>query len=67
MISAKRTIAMGFVVASLLLLAAAAVSAADGPAVMITDYKVEPEVLMPGDTGTITVTGKAQYIVHHFI
>ncbi|MGB7532481.1 MAG: hypothetical protein WA977_05820 [Halobacteriota archaeon] len=56
MISAKKTIAMGFAVASLLLLAAAAVSAADGPAVMITDYKVEPEVLMPGDTGTITVT-----------
>jgi len=56
MISAKRTIAMGFAVASLLLLAAAAVSAADGPAVMITEYKVEPEVLMPGDTGTITVT-----------
>jgi len=56
MISAKRTIAMGFVVASLLLLAAAAVSAADGPAVMITDYKVEPEVLMPGDIGTIIVT-----------
>jgi hypothetical protein len=58
MISAKRTIAMGFAVASLLLLAAAAVSAADGPAVMITDYKVEPEVLMPGDTGTIIVTIK---------
>jgi len=56
MISAKKTIVMGFAVASLLLLATAAVSAADGPAVMITDYKVEPEVLMPGDTGTITVT-----------
>ncbi|MBA7540363.1 hypothetical protein ES705_32660 [subsurface metagenome] len=60
MISAKKTIVMGFAVASLLLLAtaavSAAVSAADGPAVMITDYKVEPEVLMPGDTGTITVT-----------
>ncbi len=56
MISGERTIAMGFMVASLLLLATAAVSAADGPAVMITDYKVEPEALMPGDTGTITVT-----------
>ena len=56
MISAKKTIAMVFAVASLLLLATAAVSAADGPAVMITDYKVEPEVLMPGDTGTIIVT-----------
>jgi len=58
MISAKKTIAMVFAVASLLLLATAAVSAADGPAVMITDYKVEPEVLMPGDTGTIIVTIK---------
>jgi len=56
MISAKKTIAMVFAVASLLMLATTAVSAADGPAVMITDYKVEPEVLMPGDTGTITVT-----------
>ncbi len=54
MISAKRTIAMGFMV--LVLLATGAVSAADGPAVMITDYKVEPAVLMPGDSGTITVT-----------
>lgn len=58
MISAKKTIAMVFAVASLLLLATAAVSAADGPAVMITDYKVEPEVLMPGDIGTIIVTIK---------
>ena len=33
-------------------------SAAEGPAVMIVDYGVEPEVLMPGDTGTITVTIK---------
>jgi hypothetical protein len=56
MISAKKTIVMVFAVASLLLLATAAISAADGPAVMVTDYKVEPEVLMPGDTGTITVT-----------
>jgi hypothetical protein len=56
MISVKKNIVKVFAVASLLLLATAAVSAADGPAVMITDYKVEPEVLMPGDTGTITVT-----------
>jgi hypothetical protein len=56
MISAKKKIIMVFAVASLLLLATAAVSATDGPAVMVTDYKVEPEVLMPGDTGTITVT-----------
>ena len=26
------------------------------PTVMVTDYNVYPEVLMPGDTGTITVT-----------
>ena len=43
-----------FAVTALVLLAAAA--AADGPAVMISDYNVEPEVLMPGDSGTITVT-----------
>lgn len=46
MISATKTIAMGFAVASLLLLATAAVSAAEGPAVMITDYNLEPEVLI---------------------
>ncbi len=49
-------IAVLFTVVSLLLLATASVSAAEGPAVMIVDYGVEPEVLMPGDTGTITVT-----------
>lgn len=41
-------------VAMALLLAATA-SAAEGPAVMITDYSVEPAVMMPGDTGTITL------------
>ena len=41
---------------AILLLVAASASAAEGAAVMITDYTVEPEVLMPGDTGTITVT-----------
>ena len=51
-------IAALFTVVSLLLLATASVSAAEGPAVMIVDYEVEPEVLMPGDTGTITVTIK---------
>lgn len=56
MISAKKVITTSFAVVALVLLTMAAVSAADGPAVMITDYKVEPEVLMPGDTGTITVT-----------
>jgi hypothetical protein len=47
-----------FAVVFLLLLTAATASAAEGPAVMITDYTVEPEVLMPGDTGTITLTMK---------
>ena len=40
----------------LLLLVMASASAAEGPAVMITNYTVEPGVLMPGDTGTITIT-----------
>jgi len=39
-----------------LFLVVALASAAEGPAVMITSYTVEPAVLMPGDTGTITVT-----------
>ena len=43
---------------SLLLLVTATASAAEGPAVMITNYEVEPEVLIPGDTGTITLTIK---------
>lgn len=42
----------------LLLLVIASASAAEGPAVMITNYTVEPGVLMPGDTGSITVTIK---------
>ena len=42
----------------LLLLVTASASAAEGPAVMITNYTVEPGVLMPGDTGSITVTIK---------
>jgi hypothetical protein len=41
---------------ALFFLVAASASAAEGPAVMITSYAVEPAVLMPGDTGTITVT-----------
>ena len=32
--------------------------AADNPTVVITDYKVYPDVLMPGDVGTITITIK---------
>ena len=57
MISANKNITTGFTVAALVLLATVAVvSAAEGPAVMVTDYKVEPAVLMPGDTGIITVT-----------
>ena len=52
--------ALCFSAAALLLLLAATASAAEGPAVMITDYSVAPEVLMPGDTGTITYTFKAR-------
>jgi hypothetical protein len=40
----------------LLLILAVSAAAAEGPAVMITSYTVEPQALMPGDTGTITVT-----------
>ncbi len=58
MIRAKKAIAMTFAVAALILLATAIVSAVDGPAVMVTSYTVEPEALMPGDTGTITLTLK---------
>ena len=58
MIRAKKVIAMTFAVAALILLATAIVSAIDGPAVMVTSYTVEPEALMPGDTGTITLTIK---------
>ncbi len=57
MISAKRTIAI-FIAASLVLLATAVVLSAEGPAVMITTVKVEPEALMPGDSGTITLSIK---------
>ena len=56
MISTDKSITLVFAVAALLLLATAAVSDTGGPAVMVTDYQVEPEVLMPGDTGTIEVT-----------
>ena len=58
MMSKKDIFAMSLAVVSLLLLATASVSSAEGPAVMIVDYEVEPEVLMPGDTGSITVTIK---------
>jgi hypothetical protein len=58
MIRAKKVIAMSFAMAALILLATAIVSAIDGPAVMVTSYTVEPEALMPGDTGTITLTIK---------
>ena len=58
MIRAKKVIAMTFAVAALILLATAIVSAIEGPAVMVTRYTVEPEALMPGDTGTITLTIK---------
>ena len=62
MIRAKKVIAMSFAVASLILLATATVSAVEGPAVMVTEYNVEPESLMPGDTGTITLTIKNPFI-----
>ena len=58
MIRAKEVIAITFAVVSLLLLATATVAAVEGPAVMVTRYTVEPEALMPGDTGTITLTIK---------
>ena len=58
MMSKKDIFAMSLAVVSLLLLATASVSSAEGPAVMIVDYEVEPDALMPGDTGSITVTIK---------
>ncbi|MBN1762248.1 MAG: hypothetical protein JW878_04115 [Methanomicrobia archaeon] len=45
-------------VVALLLLAVASTYAVEGPAVMVTGYTMEPAVLMPGDTGTITLTIK---------
>ncbi|MCD6456511.1 MAG: hypothetical protein J7K81_06975 [Methanophagales archaeon] len=56
MMSKKDILAMSFAVVSLLLLVTASALATGEPAVMISDYSVEPKVLMPGDTGTITVT-----------
>jgi hypothetical protein len=41
---------------------AADASVAERPAVMVTDYFVEPAVLMPGDTGTVTLTLKNPFI-----
>lgn len=46
------------IAAALGLILAAAASAAEGPTVMVTGYTVKPDVLMPGDTGTITLTIK---------
>ncbi len=51
-------LALFFCALALLFLIAATASAAEGPAVMVTGYTVEPGVLMPGDTGTITLTIK---------
>ena len=62
MTRAKNVIVIGFAVASLILLATATGSAVEGPAVMVTSYKVEPEALMPGDTGTITLTIKNPFV-----
>ncbi|MEA1956852.1 MAG: hypothetical protein U9N01_00625 [Euryarchaeota archaeon] len=58
MMSKKDILAMSFAVVSLLLLVMASALATGEPAVMISDCNVEPEVLMPGDKGTITVTIK---------
>jgi hypothetical protein len=41
---------------------AADASIAERPAVMVTGYSVEPAVLMPGDTGTVTLTLKNPFI-----
>ncbi len=56
MISMKRIIAM-FIASALILLATAPVSSAsaESPAVVVTSVKVEPEALMPGDSGTISI------------
>jgi hypothetical protein len=51
-------IALFFTAIALFLLVAATASAAEGPAVMVIGYTVEPGVLMPGDTGTISLTIK---------
>jgi hypothetical protein len=51
-------IAFFFGAIALLLLIMATASAVEGPAVTVTSYSVEPGVLMPGDTGTITLTIK---------
>ncbi len=51
-------VAAFFAVGILLLTVVATASAAEGPAVMVTSYTVEPEALMPSDTGTITLTIK---------
>ena len=56
--NARFVITLFSAVLLLLLLVMASASAAEGPAVMITKYTVEPVVLMPGDKGTITVTIK---------
>jgi hypothetical protein len=50
--------ALFFIAIALFLIVAATASAAEGPAVMVTGYTVEPGVLMPGDTGTIALTIK---------
>ncbi|MDD2777838.1 MAG: hypothetical protein PHI16_02925 [Methanocellales archaeon] len=34
------------------------IGAADNPTIVITDYQIYPDVLMPGDVGTITITIK---------
>jgi len=55
---------MAVVMTGYLLLGAAAgqTQTIEGPAVMVTGYTVEPGVLMPGDTGTVTLTIKNPFL-----
>jgi len=54
-----RTLAVLFAIGFSLILFSAVPASADGvPTVAITDYKVNPSVLMPGSFGTITITVK---------
>lgn len=51
-----RAVCLSLMVFTVLFYPAAAAAAGQRPTVMVTDYNVYPDVLMPGDTGTITVT-----------
>jgi len=64
----RKKVGVGIVVVAIggyLLLGAAAVGqiqTIEGPAVMVAGYTVEPGVLMPGDTGTVTLTIKNPFL-----